>query len=194
MWKLIVAFVVMSGVLVGGGQAFGQRPKKDQPAQPTVGGVLEAVDSVKSTITLSIFSRKDAQSTDKVFEVAKNAKILRDGAPTKLADLKTGARATLQLAADQKTAVTIIVAGRTVSGEFFDAGKRTITLVVEARGNVTKNSTFILAKDAKITLAGKAARLQDLAEGTRVILTFAADRDEIVQVQTAAPGGRKENE
>ncbi len=172
-----------------------QRPKKEQPRDGTlVTGPLEAVDAVKRTVTISIFSRKEGESTGKTFAVAKDAKIQKDFAPAKLADLKPGGRVTLKLSADKTAVVSISLVGRTVSGEFFDAGKKTITVTVEARGGVKEKRTFPIAKDAKVTVAGKAATLGDLKEGTRVMLTFSADDENIIQIQTAAGGGRKGNE
>jgi len=152
----------------------------------TVSGNFEIADPVKNTVTISIFDRLAAESNNKIFTLAKDAKILKDGVPAKLADLKRG-RATLQLSPDGATVVSVAVVGRTVTGAFFDAGKRTITLTMETARQGKVNSTLTLAQDVKVTLAGQPAALTDLKDGTKLQLTLAADDDKVIRIQNAGP-------
>jgi hypothetical protein len=181
MFPTNLKMLAVCGLVLG---VLAQRPGAEQPRDVnTVSGSLESVDPVKNTVTIGIFSRAEGTSTNSTYTVAKDAKILKDGAPAKLADLKHG-RATLQLGPDKTTVVSITVTGRTVTGVFFDAGKKTITIVAETRQG-KENKTFTLAENVKVVLSGKPATLQDLKEGTKVLLTVSADDDRIIQVQSA---------
>jgi RNA polymerase sigma factor (sigma-70 family) len=166
----------------GGFVAFAQRPKRERPKEGTTAkGALLAVDDAKRTITITVFSRGEGQA-EKTFPVAKDAKVLKDGAPVKLKDLKRG-RATLELKDDK--VVSISVVGATTQGAFFDAGKKTITLTIKTVRSGEKTATFTLAKAVKVTIGDKAATLQDLKEGAKVTLTFSADENHVIQVQQA---------
>jgi hypothetical protein len=158
-----------------------------------VAGTLQTVDAEKNSVTLSIFSRTDGQSTDKTFQVLKDARILRDGKQAKLSDLKKGGRATLTLSADQQTVVSISVAGPTISAPLksADAGKNTLTVTVEGRQG-KQDKTYTVAKDARVTIDGKEAKLADLKAGTVLLLTSSADdASMLVLIQTS---GRRGNE
>jgi small nuclear ribonucleoprotein (snRNP)-like protein len=70
---------------------------------PSVQGILKAVDADKNTITVTVPVRK-GESEDKVFEVAKDAKVVTAiyGVPLKLADLKGEKKVVLSLSTNQK--------------------------------------------------------------------------------------------
>jgi hypothetical protein len=172
----------------------GQRPQAKEG--PAVAGTLQAVDADKNSVTISIFSRQDGVSTAKTFPVAKDAKILRDGKAVKLTDLKVGGRVTLRLSPDQKTAVSVSVAGRTSQAPLkaVDAANSTITITVETRQG-KQDKTHPVAKDAKVTVDGKAVQLADLKAGTLLFFTFSAeDGNTIIQIRTAARRGREGDE
>src|SRR5262245_59399610 len=82
-----------------------ERPKADN----SVKGTLASVDTDKNSITITIhsFDRKTETSTDtnKTFTLAKDAKILQDEAPAKLADLKKGHQTVIKL--DGTTATSV---------------------------------------------------------------------------------------
>ncbi|HKB42697.1 MAG TPA: hypothetical protein VKD72_40080, partial [Gemmataceae bacterium] len=159
-----------------------------------VAGKLEAVDADKLSVTISTFTRQTGASTDKSYPVAKDAKVMQDGKEVKLGELKKGARATLMLSADQKSVVSVSVSGNTtqVPLKAVDADKNTITITAETRqGKVDR--TYQVAKDAKVTVDGKEARLADLKAGTVMLLTFSAeDANTIVQVRTPTRRERQE--
>ncbi len=173
------------------------RAPKEQPAAgTTVAGKLEAADADKSTVTVSTFTRATGVSTDKTLPVAKDATIVQDGKKAKLEELKKGARATLTLSPDQKTVVSISVAGNTTQAPLkaVDAEKSTVTITAETRqGKVDR--TFQVAKDAKVTLDGKQAKLADVKAGTIVVMTFsAAEANTVIQIRTPTRRDREENE
>src|SRR5262249_40733430 len=88
------------------------RGAREQPKDGAAGsGTLQAVDADRNRVTLSISSRQTSTSEERTLEVARDAKILRDGKEIKLADLKTGGRVTLRLSPDKKTVVSLSVVG-----------------------------------------------------------------------------------
>jgi hypothetical protein len=170
------------------------RGKREPRDANTVSGELQSVDTDKNTVTISIFSRAEGESTNKTYPVSKDAKVVRDGKEAKLADLKNVGRVTIKLSEDQSTAIAITTIARTATGEFFDAGKKTITIIIDTARQGKKKSMFTLAPDTKVTIAGKAARLEDLKEGTTVVLTLSADEANVIQVNAPATAGRGRKE
>ncbi len=165
--------------------------RREQPkGETTVGGSLQSVDTAKNTVTIKISNRRTGPM-EKTFELAKDIAILRDGKAAKLSDLKPGGRVALKLSADQKTVVGISVVGSTVQAPLksVDAAKNTITITTETRqGKVDK--TFQVAKDAKVTVDGKDAKLADLKAGATVLLTLSAeDGNTVIQVRTPSRRG-----
>src|SRR5262249_18646640 len=136
----------------------GQRPREGA----TVAGTLQAVDVATNSVTVSVFSRKDGQ-TEHTFPLARDARILRDGTDARLNDLKKGGLATLTFSQDQQTVASVSVASPPVSARLkaVDAGKNTITVAVGARGE-KQDRTYQVAKDARILVDGKDARLTDV--------------------------------
>jgi RNA polymerase sigma factor (sigma-70 family) len=168
-------------------EAEAQRQRPEQPTNANVvSGTLEAVDVKNQNVMIGTFSRANMETTYKTYAITADTKIMKDGGAVKLEDLKQGGRATLVLTADQKSVVTLTVVGRTASGEFFDAGKKTITITRLDRNMQKVNSTLTLANDVKVTIDGKPGKLADLKEGTKVDLTFSADGEIVIHVQAGA--------
>ncbi len=174
------------------GQGTQDKPREQSRGGTTVAGRLEGVDAEKNNVTISTFNRQAGVSTDKTYPLAKDAKSLRDGKEAKPADLKKGGRATLTLSADQKAVVAVSVVGGTtqVALKSIDAEKNTVTFTAETRqGKVDR--TLQVAKDAKVTLEGKEAKLADVKAGTVVVLTFSADdANTVIQIQTPRRRGQ----
>jgi hypothetical protein len=136
-------------------------------------------------VTLSINSRQTSTNEERTLEVARDAKILRDGKEIKLADLKTGGRVTLRLSPDKKTVVSLSVVGAMFSAQLksVDPNNNTITITVENRQG-KQDKTYPVAKDVKVTIGRKEARLTDLNEGAMLFLTLAAeDGNTVIQIQ-----------
>ena len=168
-----------------------QRPQAKGGA--TVAGTLQAVDADKLSVTVSTFNHRDGAG-EKTLPVAKDAKILRDGKAAQLADLKKGNKATLTLSADQKTVVSISAGTPPLSAPLksVDASKNTISVTVGTRA-AKEDKTYQVAKDAKITIDGKEAKLADLKEGTLLSLAV-IDGNTVIEVRTASRRDRKQDE
>jgi hypothetical protein len=197
--KMIAAIVTVLGCLAldagaqerGAGQARRAQAKDGM----IVSGALQSVAADQSSVTVTVFSRAEGQS-DKTFALAKDAKVLRDGKAIKLADLKSGGRVALKLSPDQKSVVEVRAVGRTSQAPLkaADAEKGTITITLETRQG-KQDKTYAVAKDAKLTVDGKAVKLGDLKAGTVLFYTFSAeDNNTIIQAQTARRRGQERNE
>jgi RNA polymerase sigma factor (sigma-70 family) len=166
------------------------RTRRPQPKDTTtVTGKLGAVEGDK--VTISTFKRGEG-ATSKTFDLAKDARIQRDGKDAKVADLKTGSQATLTLSKDQKTVVALSVTSPAIAAPLksVDAAKNTITVTVGTRAG-KEDKTYQVSRDARITVDGKATQLADLKVGTT--LTFSVDEaNTVIQVRTAARGLRKQ--
>ncbi len=172
-----------------------QQARQQPKGEPTVGGTLQGVDAAKNTVTVTTSNRATGKM-DKTFEMAKDVVVLRDGKAAKVSALKQGGRVSVKLSPDQKTAVSISETGKTQAGPLksVDAEKSSITLTVTtgARGVPAekKDVTYELAKDGKVILEGKEAKLADLKDvrpGSNIQLTFSVDDEKkLVHIQYAA--------
>jgi hypothetical protein len=194
--NVMAVLVLMVGLLTpGSGTLAQERNRKARPKPaPRVSGKLESVDAGQSSVIVSTFSRADGRS-EKTYEVAKDAKILQHGKEAKLGDLKKGNQIALTLSADQKTVVSIIVGTPPTSAPLksVDAGQNTITVIIGGGRREKQDKTYQVAKDAKIIIDGKEAKLTDLKEGA--VLRLSVDEgNTIIHVQTQTPGRRKPNE
>jgi small nuclear ribonucleoprotein (snRNP)-like protein len=170
---------------------------REQPAAPVmVRGKLESVDADRNIVTVSNFSRRDAQKTERTYPLARNVKVLRDGKEAKLRDLKKGGQVILTMSADQKSVASISVANATVSVHVksVDATQNTITHSVETRQG-KQDRTYQVSKDARILIEGKEIKLADLKPGTAVVLTLSVeDANTVVQIRTPTRRGGEEND
>jgi hypothetical protein len=194
--NVMAVLVLVAGLLTSGSGTLAQETRrKDRPKPaPTVSGKLETIDAGKNSVVVSTFSRAEGRS-EKTFEVSKDAKIVQHGKEAKLSDLKKGDQTTLTLSTDQKTVVSIVVGTppSSVPLKSVDAEKNTITVVTGGGRREKQDKTYQVAKDAKITIDGKEAKLTDLKEGA-VLRLSVDEEDKVTQVQTQAPGRRKRSE
>jgi Cu/Ag efflux protein CusF len=169
----------------------------------TASGTVKAVDAGKKQITLTgRAGRGDVGSEEKAFDLASEATVLIDDGKGrrfsvkegKLEDVPAGALVALKLAADQKTATTLLAEGPSVQGpvKAVDADKRTITVVTgRARdGSPVEDKTFSVARDARILIDGKESKLADIKaeeNGPPVGLKLSLDQK---VVQSITIGGR----
>jgi RNA polymerase sigma factor (sigma-70 family) len=169
----------------------GRQPKDGT----TVTGTLAGVDADKNTVTITIhaFDRKTGESTDtnKTFPLAKDATILQDETPAKLADLKKGYHVSVKL--DQTTAVSVSVDGGTAQAEFRSANPERNTITVLA-GRDTSRRVYHLLKTTKVIGDdGKPVRIEDLKPGTMILITLSVeDANTAVRIQTLPDRGKKE--
>src|SRR5262249_17251345 len=112
---------------------------------PSSTGIVKAVDSAQKTITLTLTLTKGDPGVDKTFTVTKFARISvnqykgkakdkSQASAYRLADVPTGAVATVRLSPDQQAVVDIVAEGPRIQGvlKTVDAAKGTITVAVWA--------------------------------------------------------------
>jgi ferric-dicitrate binding protein FerR (iron transport regulator) len=178
-----------------GGREGGERRARENQ----VVGIVKGTEKTDNTITLA----DEGDNDERVFSLAKDVKVTIDGKESKLEDVKEKARVLLTLGRDSKTVVAIAIGngrGReggerarvpTVVGKVAKAPKdNTLTLTI-GRGNEEKD--FAVAKDAKVTIEGKASKLEDVKEGMVVTLVLDAEQKTVKEV-TVAPTRRRERE
>jgi hypothetical protein len=203
--KILASVVTMMCILTLGGGALlqswaddkGDAPSvfftdDDQPReqgkreQPTDGAVLKgkigAIDTANRTITLvqSMFDRKAGQAneTEKVLNVPKDAVIVQDGVSIKLENLKRGFHTTVK--ADQKNALSITVEGGQVRGVYKSMNPERNTITVVA-GRDMGEKTYHLLKTTKVALAGgKSGKVQEISVGAEIVLTLSVEGDNTV--------------
>jgi hypothetical protein len=81
-------------------------------AGPQTGGMLKGIDAEKRTVTVAMFVSRENPPEEKTLDVAADARVMIDGQPGKLADVKTadnGPFVNLRLSLDQKTVQAITV-------------------------------------------------------------------------------------
>jgi RNA polymerase sigma factor (sigma-70 family) len=166
---------------------------------PTVQGVLKSADAARGTVMATVQLTKGAPAEDRTFAVAPTAKLSledgkgKDGTPKEkgLADLPAGAVVFLRLSADRKVVGNIRAEGQTVTGvvKAVDAGKGTVTVTVQAKGEPEEDRTFPLAKEAQVSIAdGKKkdkepGRLADVPVGATITLRLSVDQTAVVALQ-----------
>jgi RNA polymerase sigma factor (sigma-70 family) len=142
--------------------------KQSESGTTVVSGVVKAVDAAKGTLTVS------HREGDKTFTVANDAAIVINGGSCTLAGLAKGARASVSLLADAKTARSVEAVGPQLDGVVtaVDADKRTLTVTVSHGGG---EKTFTLTPNANVTIDGKPGKLAGLPPGANVTLSWFAD-------------------
>jgi len=175
--------------------------------EPTVRGVLKAVDAKKRTLTVSQSAGREVADQETSYTVAANAEIaiddgrgrrfsLKEG---KLDELAEGAIVTLRLSLDKKNVQSIVAEGATLNGivKAIDAAKNSLTLTVgPARGAEAGEERLLkLAADAVVLiddgkgrrLSIKEAKLADVPVGAAVIVKFAVDQSFVMMLRAAGP-------
>jgi len=188
----IAVLIVLGGLARAAAQDDKPQRARGRGAASATSGELASIDAEKRSITISVFSRQDQQTTDKTYPVAKDATILQDGTKATLADLKKGFRAALTLSADQKTVTAISIDGGTVQGQFRSANfDRNTIRIIAGRDMALK--TFHLVRESKITLeGGKEGSVKDLKPGTMLVLTLSVeDRNTVIGIR---PAPRRDDE
>jgi RNA polymerase sigma factor (sigma-70 family) len=143
------------------------------------GSLVKTVDIERNTITFDDKAR--AEVAGKTFTVAKDANIVIDGKPGKLADVPAGAYVGLSLSVDRQTALSVNAQGPGVGDcggslvKAVDVEKNTITFDDKAHPDVA-GRTFYVALDANIVIDGKPGKLAEVPAGAFVNLGLCVDR------------------
>ena len=183
----------------------GRGERRERQGPRVLAATVKGTEKSDNTITVFVGERDQ----EHVYPLAKAVKVVIDGKEAKLEDVKERARVQLTFDKDDKT-VTQITIGRgrgregaerreggdrprlpTVAGKVAKAFKDgTITVTV---GRANEDREFAVAKDAKVTLDGKAAKPEDVKEGTAVTLVLDAEQKTVKEI-TVAPARRRERE
>jgi RNA polymerase sigma factor (sigma-70 family) len=169
--------------------------EEKKPQGPTVHGVVQAVDPGKKTITVAVAADgKGKKTEEKTYPFAADAKVIlqdvltKDQAPPegKIADLTPGTLVELQLADKDKPVVEIRARGPGVHGYVKSLDVRTKSFTVATKGKDGPiEYPLTLGKGAKVIKddglgkkgdAPKEGKLDDLAEGTSVLVQLSVDR------------------
>lgn len=159
---------------------------------PSISGNVKAVDSAKSTITITTKGKE--QASEHTFILAGDVQIILAGGKKdqvtegKLSDLTEGLGVVLTLSLDRKQVVAIHVQAPSASGGLkkVDAAKRTITI-----GMKNEEMTYEVAADARIVENdGKKEterKLTDLTEGVWVNAQLALDKKTVQSMTVQGP-------
>jgi RNA polymerase sigma factor (sigma-70 family) len=126
------------------------------------------------------------------YEFAKDIEVVIDGKKAKAADLKPQMPVSLRLSAIKKTlVVAITAAGPKVDGilKSANAEKSTISVTIPTAHMTTVDTR--VARDAKVTIDGKAFQLADLKAGMRVTLQMSAEPEQSLILGITAEKGQE---
>jgi RNA polymerase sigma factor (sigma-70 family) len=161
---------------------------------PSVHGTIKELSPGKGTVRIE--SKGPDGMVAQTFTLAKDVTIhFADGAKGdegKLADLAEDMSVTATLSLDRKTVLSLFVPTPSMHGNVrtVDPGKRTIVISTKEGGSVEERS-FDLAKGAKVILVdpGKEeeGKLEELAEGTAVMLTLSRDKTQVLGIHVEGP-------
>jgi hypothetical protein len=196
--KLAVSAMVLGlvcAITSVGNVASAQRKEAQPKDGTTVRGKLASVDAEKNsvTVTISTFDRKTGEGTDtnKTFPLAKDAQVIQDDLPAKLADLKKGFPVVVKL--DQANAVSVGVDGGTAQGEFRSANPERNTITVLGGRDMSRRVYHLIKTTKVIGTDGKPTRIEDLKQGTRLQMTLSVeDGNTAIRVQ-AMPAAEKKD-
>jgi RNA polymerase sigma factor (sigma-70 family) len=152
-----------------------------------VTGVVKAADA--SSVTLA-----GGEGADKVFKTNAETQVTLNGKPAKTTDLKVGDKATVILTSNGATALSVLAGAkrgepekpgekpvrpeaRAFAGKIASVDAATRTLLLASKGEGGRELPVKLTADAKITIDGKAAKLDDLKKGMLASFTIAAAKD-----------------
>jgi RNA polymerase sigma factor (sigma-70 family) len=176
---------VPKGALVNLGLAADQQTARSIGAEgPYLGGCggspVKLIDPVNHTLTFD--DKAVAEVAGKTFVVSRTANIVIDGKPGKLAVLPTGSYVNVGLSVDQQTAIQVHAQGPPVDCDCggspvkaVDPVNHTITFADKARAEVA-GKTFVVARDANITIDGRPGKLAELPAGALVSLRLRVDQ------------------
>jgi len=145
---------------------------------------LKAVDAAGNAITIDDENQREVELAGRTLPVAKDANVMIDGKPGKLAAVPPGTFITLYLCADQKTVHGFNAEGRgffNVPVEAVDAGKNTITFGDYGlhKEGLISGKTLPVAKDAVIVIDGQPGKLAGVPNGATVHPTLSVDQQTI---------------
>jgi RNA polymerase sigma factor (sigma-70 family) len=167
----------------------GDKPKPKDGEKPRVmksAGKVASVDTKEHSIMIAV--KGDGGVVEKMYPVAKDAKIYIDGKEAKLDAIPKNATAGFLANAPKEGALPQItelrITGDIVTGLVAKADATSITLASE--GN---DKSFKLAANAKVTINGKEAKASDLKAGDKATLVKTSDNSAILVVTAGTKVG-----
>jgi len=173
----------------------GVKPSGDKPKKPGEGdksregerinGKVEKVDASAGTIT--VVSKSDKGTNQRVVKVASDAKIGVDGKPGKLSDITVGASAFLFVPDDAKEAAAVMITGARLSGNVGKVEGNTVSLETKSEKGATTMS-FVVSPDTSIYLEGKPSSVADLKPGMMIGVQLSVDGKTAVALKAGRAG------
>jgi hypothetical protein len=164
-------------------QPLKEKKKEEEPLPTVVTGLVKAVDAGSNFMIV-----EDKTSSGK-FNVAKDARIVIDGKPGQLASVPVGASISLREFVDPNTARNVEASGRWFWGSVkaIDVANNTLTFGEKAQDGAA-GRTFVLRKDAFISIDGKPGNLTGIPLTATVNLQLCADQTSVLSL--AAEGSQ----
>jgi ribosomal 50S subunit-recycling heat shock protein len=182
------ALAITAGTKVGDSEKPREKPE-GRPEARAFAGKIVAVDAATRTVTLA---SKGEGGRELQVKLTADAKVVIDGKPAKLDDLKKGALASFTIVAAKdgqpREASAVTVTGPTFTGVVKQTDATTITV-----GNEKTDRVFKLAPGGKVMLGAKEGKFADVKAGDRVSVTLASDDTGAVLIVVGAKreGGDK---
>ncbi len=154
---------------------------------PTALGEIKAIDVKTGTITLSA----GRGNQERTLTLGQDVRVIIDGRPAKLGDLKIGKWIGVRLDREGRTVQAInTIAVRRAAGQFLSGvvaeikgNKLTVSL---GRRNPTNEKTFDVGETVRVFVDGKPAKLADLVKGMMVQLGH-DDKDALIAIRAEGP-------
>ncbi len=164
--------------------------KPEKPAKPDkvglkFGGRVASVDAKESTITLAV--KGDGGVVEKLYPVAKDAKVFIDDKEGKLADVPKNSTAMFSATATKDGQPPVISELR-VTGSILVGTIKEVSAISIALESEKKPLVFKIANNTKVTINGKDAKATDLKAGDKVIITLTADDTAALTISTGVKG------
>jgi ferric-dicitrate binding protein FerR (iron transport regulator) len=154
-----------------------------QERSPTALGEIKAIDVKAGTITLSA----GRGNQERTLTLGEDVRVIIDGRPAKLGDLKIGTWIGVRLDREGRTVQTInTIAVRRPAVQFLSGvvaeikdNKLTVSL---GRRNATNEKTFDVGESVRVFVDGKPAKLADVVKGMMVQLGH-DDKDALIAIR-----------
>jgi ferric-dicitrate binding protein FerR (iron transport regulator) len=158
-----------------------------QVRPPAAIGEFKAIDARTGTITISVVRGNQ----ERTMNLDKDVRVVIDGQPAKLDDLKTGKTVVLRLDRDGKTVQAINVMGVRrppvgfSSGVISEVKGSKLTVSIRGRDAATEK-TYEVGEMVRVFIEGKPAKLAELVKGMTVLLGL-DDKEHLAVIRADGP-------
>ncbi|MFO0805452.1 MAG: hypothetical protein U0791_20295 [Gemmataceae bacterium] len=162
-----------------------KKPAPDSEKKPVkasrLTGRIGKIDAANKSLVL--VRKGDGRLREDTFALAADATVLIDGKPGKLDALKADMTVELATAGEGKPITEVRATGQKLNGIVKATTADSLTF------GTKEDRTVKLAEGAKVLIQGKAAKLTDLAVGTKIFVQLTADESAALLVTDGAPAG-----